>query len=80
MKPGMKVFFGIAVVIAILALAAGIGSPFYIQSEYLGDGAYPTHKELGPIGDWLGGSSTPFFTVASFFILVASRKSQLILA
>ncbi|THF74128.1 putative phage abortive infection protein [Cohnella fermenti] len=77
MKLGMKVFFGIVVVIAILALAAGIGSPFYIQSEYLGDGAYPTHKDLGPIGDWLGGSSTPFFTVASFFILVAALIAQM---
>lgn len=37
---------------------------------YLGD--------LGPIGDWFGGSSTPLFTLASFFILVAALIAQML--
>ncbi len=37
---------------------------------------YTSHKELGPIGDWLGGSSTPLFTLASFIVLVAAYMSQ----
>lgn len=38
---------------------------------------YTTHKELGPIGDWLGGSSTPLFTLASFLVLVAALMAQM---
>ncbi|MEK4351118.1 putative phage abortive infection protein [Paenibacillus sp. FSL R5-0475] len=39
---------------------------------------YTQLSDLGPIGDWLGGSSTPLFTLASFFILVAALLAQMV--
>lgn len=42
---------------------------------------YPTHKELGPIGDWLGGTSTPLLTIAGFLMILASfilQRQQLL--
>lgn len=34
------------------------------------------YTEIGPIGDWLGGTSTPFINSASFFILLAAYLLQ----
>ncbi|WP_193726668.1 putative phage abortive infection protein [Paenibacillus guangzhouensis] len=45
------------------------------------DTPYPTHKELGPIGDWLGGTSTPLLTLAGFLMILASfivQRQQLL--
>ena len=47
--------------------------PFIIASIFLEDSNY---SNLGPIGDWLAGSSTPFFTLASLLILFATYHTQ----
>ena len=74
MKISVKIIFVLIIFFGFLFMLIGVASPFYIESRFLIEDKY---QNLGPIGDWLGGSSTPFFTLASFFILVAALLAQM---
>lgn len=60
---------------SLFVVAIGILSPFFIgwRFNYLG---YKSFQDFGPIGDWIGGSSTPIFTFATFIIVVAAFLVQ----
>lgn len=79
MKVPNKVLLGVVIFFAVIFMIWGIINPFYIASIFLGssDGMYDSHSALGPIGDWFGGLSTPLFTLASFFLLVATLMAQM---
>jgi hypothetical protein len=51
---------------------SGVKASEVNTNQPISESSYPTHKELGPIGDWLGGTSTPLLTIAGFLMIIAT--------
>lgn len=62
--------------IAILLGVWGFANPFIIGWYFKDKSGYEMYKDFGPVGDWIGGSSTPIITLASFIILIAAFLAQ----
>jgi len=71
------VLFGISIILFIF----GVVSPIAVHLLFnpgkpILDFNLEVTKEIGAVGDWLGGSATPFLTAASFLILLAAYLAQ----
>ncbi|MEK3787535.1 putative phage abortive infection protein [Paenibacillus sp. FSL K6-1230] len=60
---------------SIFMVILGVLSPSVIASIFNRTG-FEGYMTLGTIGDWLGGSTTPFLTFATFLIVVAGYLAQ----
>ena len=66
-----KILLGVSIGVVVL----GVGFPFLIAWIFNKAG-YGSYQDFGPIGDWLGGSTTPIFTFGTFLIVVAGYLVQ----
>ena len=64
--------YNITLIIAILLAFVGISSPFVIMKIFVTD----SFDKLGPIGDWLGGTTAPLLGLAGFVMLMAAFFAQ----
>lgn len=73
---GKEGFYKTLLWIAGIIVAFGALNPFIIAMVFGNKPAYETYKDFGQIGDWIGGSSTPIITLASFIIILAAFLAQ----
>lgn len=71
----MRGSYNILLFVSLVFVLIGFASPIFIgwKFNHLG---YDSFQDFGPIGDWIGGSSTPLFTLATFIIVVAAFLVQ----
>jgi len=62
--------------IAAIFVVLAVVNPFFIAWIFGNKPDYGTFKEFGPIGDWIGGSSTPVIALATFIIVLAAFLAQ----
>lgn len=62
--------------LAVLFVGLAIVMPFIIRWLYKNNGYYTDLAALGPVGDFIGGSTIPFFNLASVSLLVATLLIQ----
>lgn len=65
-----------ATIFGVIAIAAAVYMPFFIKDRFLGTANYPTYSDLGPIGDYIGGTTVAILTAASVFLLLATIIMQ----
>lgn len=79
-KPGKQANSPVLFVIYI-SVAIGFISP--LLTLWLGTRGENTLKDAGPVGDWMAGSTVPFFTFAAFltaYLAYRNQKEELALA
>lgn len=62
--------------ISMLCIVGAVFSPFYFYWRYSDYGDYTGLAALGPVGDFVGGTTVTFFTAASVFLLIATNIMQ----
>lgn len=62
--------------ISMLCIAGAAFSPLFIYLRYSGYGDYTGLATLGPIGDFVGGTTVTFLTAASVFLLIGTNIMQ----
>lgn len=65
-----------ATIFGILAIGAAVYIPFFIRDLFLGTANYQNYSDLGPIGDYIGGTTVAILTAASVFLLLATILMQ----
>jgi len=60
----------------MLCIVGAVFSPFYFYWRYSDYGDYTGLAALGPVGDFVGGTTVTFFTAASVFLLIATNIMQ----
>lgn len=63
-------------VISMLCIVGAVGSPLVVYLRYSGYGDYTGIANLGPIGDFVGGTTVTFLTAASVFLLIGTNIMQ----
>ncbi|UKS62924.1 putative phage abortive infection protein [Bacillus toyonensis] len=63
-------------IISMACIGLAAFSPFYFYFRYKGYGDYTGLAALGPVGDFVGGTTVTFFTAASVFLLIATNIMQ----
>ncbi|QKH69305.1 hypothetical protein FOC75_19055 [Bacillus cereus] len=63
-------------IISMVCIGLAAVSPFYFYYRYKGYGDYTGLAALGPVGDFVGGTTVTFFTAASVFLLIATNIMQ----
>ncbi|PFW95204.1 putative phage abortive infection protein [Bacillus pseudomycoides] len=62
--------------ISMLCIVGAVGSPLFVYLRYSGFGDYTGIANLGPIGDFVGGTTVTFLTAASVFLLIGTNIMQ----
>ncbi|WP_176544114.1 putative phage abortive infection protein [Bacillus thuringiensis] len=62
--------------ISMLCIVGAVGSPLLVYLHYSGKGDYTGIAALGPIGDFVGGTTVTFLTAASVFLLIGTNIMQ----
>ncbi|MDC7729669.1 putative phage abortive infection protein [Bacillus cereus group sp. MYBK120-1] len=62
--------------ISMLCIVGAVASPLFVYLRYSGYGDYTGIAELGPIGDFVGGTTVTFLTAASVFLLIGTNIMQ----
>lgn len=62
--------------ISMLCIVGAVGSPLFVYLRYSGYGDYTGIAGLGPIGDFVGGTTVTFLTAASVFLLIGTNIMQ----
>ncbi|HFJ9456985.1 TPA: putative phage abortive infection protein [Bacillus cereus] len=62
--------------ISMLCIVGAVGSPLFVYLRYSGYGDYTGIANLGPIGDFVGGTTVTFLTAASVFLLIGTNIMQ----
>ncbi len=60
----------------MLCIVGAVFSPFYFYWRYSDYGDYTGLAALGPVGDFVGGTTVTFFTASSVFLLIATNIMQ----
>ncbi|RAI84432.1 putative phage abortive infection protein [Paenibacillus pabuli] len=68
--------YQLLIIVASIIGVWGFINPILIGWIFKDKEGYGTYKEFGPVGDWIGGTSTPIITLASFIILLAAFLAQ----
>lgn len=68
--------YQLLIIVASIIGVWGFINPILIGWVFKDKDGYETYKEFGPVGDWIGGTSTPIITLASFIILLAAFLAQ----
>lgn len=65
-----------ATIFGIGAIGVAVYMPFFIKNTFLGTANYSTYGDLGPIGDYIGGTTVAILTAASVLLLLATILMQ----
>ncbi|MCC0758685.1 MULTISPECIES: putative phage abortive infection protein [Bacillus] len=63
-------------IISMLCIVGAAASPLLVYLHYSGKGDYIGIAALGPIGDFVGGTTVTFLTAASVFLLIGTNIMQ----
>ncbi|KWW51220.1 hypothetical protein AWW69_01130, partial [Bacillus cereus] len=76
MKKWLSKITNVMFIISMVCIGLAAVSPFYFYYRYKGYGDYTGLAALGPVGDFVGGTTVTFFTAASVFLLIATNIMQ----
>ncbi|WP_242253646.1 putative phage abortive infection protein [Bacillus cereus group sp. BfR-BA-01403] len=64
------------IIVSAILIVAAVCSPIYFYFRYKSYGDYTGLAALGPVGDFIGGTTVAFLTAASVILLIATNIMQ----